>query len=241
MIWKSDYINLYLSIRKTLNSKNLEKISTSKIEHIEKMNNKYYFDHYKKQIFKKWFFENSENTMYFSKRAKKLINKLNINLSSRDMDKVNNIEPREFTQRRSMKTIEVPYYNLTEDKTLNPNAYFFYKNVRTYKKNSPLFKVKFFGELYITSKEIVLYDREKNLIQQIIKYKEITSINLKNYCLELKIKNGDDLFFRYKDNELIYISLNRLINIKKTIEFQNLIKDNENSIEKTFETILTIK
>ncbi|NQX83187.1 MAG: hypothetical protein HRS50_00530 [Mycoplasmataceae bacterium] len=240
MIWKYNYINLYLSIRKTLNSKNVEKLSFDQIFHIGKMHKNDCFNHYKKQVFLKWFSENTENTIGFLKRVNKLLKKLELILSEKEKQKINNIEPREFTQRRSMKTVEVPYKRLDDTNSLMSNAFFFYKGIRVYEKEIILFKMKYYGEIYITSKEIVIYDRKKDEIKQIIKYKNITSIKLNSYCIEIKLRNKKNIFLRYKDNELIYISLNRLTTIKSTIKFNNVSKIKSGMIEKIIEKILNI-
>ncbi len=234
MIWKLDYINLYISARKNLHSKNIEKLDVNKINHIGKLYNENYFDHYKKQTFFRWFNENIENSENFLKRAKKLIKKLNIEFNSSEQEKINVIEPREFTMRRTLKSIEVPYKELKVASKLQPNAFFFYKEVRLYSKNLTLYKQIFKGEIYMTSKELVFYSRENNKVYKSISNDDINEITLKNYAVIIKIRNEEDLIIRYRDNELIYISLNRIVVFRKTIEFVDDSYTTERTIESIF-------
>lgn len=222
MIFKLDYFDMYLSTKETLNVKNIEKISLSNIEHIGKPYDKNNFEHLKKKIFFKWFFSNSENTNSFLKRSKKLLKKLDIELSEKEKEIISNIEPREFTERRSTKTIEVPYIGLDNEykETLDKNAFFFYHDLRLYKKRKFLLELKFRGEIYFTSKEIVTYDRKNNIINDIVIYKDIKSVTLKSYSIDLHMTNNSYVYLRYKDNELIYISLKRsILNTKNNVNF----------------------
>lgn len=239
MIWKLSYLNFFLSIKEIINHKNIEKISNSKLKHIEKMYDKNYFEIYKTQIFMSWLSKNMENTLNFSKRAKKLIKKLDITLTNSQMIKVENIESREFTQHRALKIIETPYKD--EDVELSSFSYFFYKNIRTYEKGVNFFKKIHTGEIFITPKEIVLYDQENNKIQLVIKNSELKKITLLRTCVKLEISNKRKFFFRYKDNELIYISLNRISSIRNSVVFSNQNFNNKVTFENMLNSFLKIR
>ena len=219
MILKLDYINMYLSTKDLLNIENIEKISYESIEHIGKMYREEYFSHFKKKIFLKWFSINLENTDKFLKRSNKLIKKLKIELSEYEKEIVSNIEPREFTLRRSKKTIEAPYSNLDDAVSLEKNVIFLYRDLRVYMKNNFLFELFYKGGIYLSIKEVVLYDKKSNKIDSIVPYKEIEKVTLKKFAVELTLKDKKNIYFRYKDNELIYISFKRSISSKNNIIF----------------------
>lgn len=240
MIWNTNYINLYLSARRTLNSKNLEKTPLKQIKHLSRMYNDGHFQHYKRQVFLRWFSENTENTLQFIKRSEKLIKKLEIELSYSERMKIENIRPREFTFRRSLKTIEAPYKDLPGAALLKSNIVFFYKNIRTYQKGLNLYEKKYDGEIHMSTKEVVFYDREKNKIQKVIKHDEIKSILLRSFCVEIEMKKGPSYFLRYKDDELIYISLSRSVVIKNKVEFNDLSREEGDTAERTIESFLNI-
>lgn len=240
MIWNINYINLYLSARKNLNYQNIEKLSSDQIKHIGKMYSEEEFNHFKKKIFFRWFSENSKNELSFLKRTKKLIKKIDIILTDTEALKINSIESREFTLRRVLKTIEVPYKKDSKSILLNSNAYFFYKDMRTCYKKLNFIDVKYYGEIYITSTELVLYNREENKIQKVIYHRDIEEIILRSYCVLLKVRNEKDIYLRYQDNELIYISLNRSIRNKNEIDFKNESKIDGDTTERTIELVLNI-
>ncbi len=241
MIWKVNYINLYISARKNLNSENIEKIPESKINHIGKLYDKKYFDHYKKQVFLKWVFKNSKNSEQFLKRAKKLAKKLDIKLNDSEKEKLESIKPKEFTTRRALKTIEVPYRGLTDSTILlKPNSYFFYKGIRVYEKELTLLKQVFKGEIYMTSEELVFYERNNNKIYKIIKYNDISEIILKNYAVIILLKNKEKKYLRFNDNELIYISLTRVVVIRKKIDFFDYSREEGDTTEKTIEAFFDL-
>ena len=225
MIWKFDYLNLYLSLRNVLNAENVDSLSYSQIQHIGKMQNEQYFSHYKKKVFFQWFQENVENTLSFSKKANKLVKKLELQLNGVEEMQIKNIEPREFTIHRALKIIEVPYKDKLEAENLSANAYFVYRGIRTYKKIGNHFETKYFGELFMTNKELVLYNRVKDNIDQVIEYDTIHDIELKSYSIIIKIINKPNVYLRYKDNELIFISLDRAINLKNDIPYKKNKKD----------------
>lgn len=241
MIWKFDYVSLYLSVRKNLTYKNINNLTQKQIDHIGRLYNRDLFSHYKKTVFFRWFYENLEDTSSFSKKAKKLIKKLNIKLADHEMEKINNIEPREFTKHRALKKIEVPYKINLKYPNLDEEAYFFYKNIRLYEFNRIFFKQKHRGEIYITKNELVFYDRVENEIIDSIKYTLIKEIKLKSYGIEIKKNNSDSFFVRYKDNELIYISIMRVLPSRKNVNFSKESKDEFVTFEKTIEAILDVK
>ncbi|BDU67814.1 MAG: hypothetical protein TYPL_4670 [Candidatus Tyloplasma litorale] len=232
---------MYLAAQKILNYKNIEEISIEKINFLSKMYPNDYLEYYKASVFMRWFNENIENNLGFLKKARKLQKRLSINLSYHQENKLYDIEPRDFTKHRAMKTIEVPYKKELLTNNLQKDAFFFYKNIRTYEKGITFLEKKYIGEIYMTKKEIVLYDHFDKKIQKIINYKKIRSIKLKSYYIQLKIENEPDIFFRYFDNILIYISLSRVVKKKIIKNFENESKENSIKIEETIETILNIK
>lgn len=233
-----DYITFYLSARKSLNHTNVEKLSSKQIEHIGKLYNEDYFSHYKKSIFFRWFTENSANTSSFVRKSRKLIRKLELELSDYDLEKINNIEPREFTERRALKTIEVPYKELSEYSMLEDHAYFFYKDVRLYRFHKTLYRLDHRGEIYITKNEIVFYDRVKNEINEVINFGIIEEVVLRKFGVEIHIIDEEPAYVRYKDNELIFISLSRALPTKVDIDFLNTAREESDTIERTIEAIL---
>ncbi len=241
MIYSREYINMYLSVKKTLHTKNVEKVSREQIKHMSKSYDEELFNHYKKIVFLRWATENSENKLSFAKRVQKLINKLDIELTSSESRVIEGIEAREFTERRAFKTIEVPYKDISEASLLlQPHAYFFYKGMRTYKKRKLFFEKKYDGEIYMTIREVVLYDRENNKIQEVFPHIDIMGITLRNEYVEVKMRNGEYIYFRHKDNELIYISLKRTVAIRNGEGFQTKQRDELLTTEKTIETFLNI-
>ncbi len=245
MIYSKEYLNLYLSVRNSLHIDNVEKITYDQLAHIGKNYDDELFTHYKKVVLLKWVYKNIENKISFYKRVKKLIKKLEVELTDAEMLEIESIEAREFTEQRAFKTIEVPYRNLTETTEsdsilLLPHAYFFYKGLRTYRRRKLLFEKLFEGEIYITLREIVLYDRVENKIQLVIPNRTIDGITLKSEYVEIKRNNEDPIYLRYRDNELIFISLKRAVTIKGGEGFNEHSRDEFITTERTIESFLNI-
>ncbi len=241
MIYSIDYFNMYLIVRNSLHIDNVEKISKDELEHISKLYNKELFEHYKKITFLKWVYKNSENKSSFLRRAQKVLKKLNIELNDVEMKELNNIEPREFTELRAFKTIEVPYKDIEDTILLQKDAFFFYKGIRTFRRRKIFFEKVFEGEIYITRKEVVLYDRANHKIQLVIPQSEINRVKLKNEYIQLSRFDKENIYFRYKDNELIYISLRRSIVINDGEGYVNQHREDFLTTEKTLETLLNIQ
>ncbi len=233
-----NYVTLYLAARRSLNWENIEKLTAKQIDHIGKMYDPELFEHFKKSVFFRWFNENTTNTTSFIKRSRKLLKKLDLDLSQKDMERINNIEPREFTERRAMKTIEVPYKDLREANMLDSDAFFFYKDVRLYRMNKTLYRQDHKGEIYITKNEMVFYDRDKNTINEVINFNIIEEVTLRKYGVEVQITDEQPVYIRYKDNELIFISLSRSLPAKVEIDFLNTVREESDTIERTIEAIL---
>ncbi len=242
MIYSKEYLNMYLALRNTLHVNNVEKVSIEQLEHIGRVYDKDLYTHYKKVVLLKWVYKNIENRISFHNKVNKLIKKLNVELTGEEAKEINSIESREFTERRAMKTIEVPYKGLDDSSILlSDNAYFFYKGIRTYRRRKLLFEKMYEGEIYITFREIVLYDRIENEIQLVIPHRTINGITLKSEFVEIKrIKGLDPIFFRYKDNELIYISLKRAVSIKGGEGFSDNQREDFITTERTIESFLNI-
>ncbi len=241
MIYSKEYLNMYLSIRHSLHIGNVEKLSIDQLRHIGKTYEKELFEHYKKVVFLKWVHENIENKISFYNRVNKLMKKLNVELSDSEMSEIKSIEAREFTERRAFKTIEVPYKDNDKALLLLPNAFFFYKGIRTFKRRKLLFEKMFEGEIYITSNEIVLYDREANDIQMIIPHRTINGIKFKSEYVEIiRTLDKESVFFRYKDNELIYISLKRAVHMKNVDGFKDEHRSDFITTERTIESFLNL-
>jgi|GEM_PF-2526949 len=230
---------MYISAKKNLNAENVETLSTKKIRHIGKMYKKEYYSHYKKKTFFSWFFDNLENTESFIRRVKKLLKKLEIDLTDKEQIEIEALEAREFTTRRAFKTIEAPYLNNEKSVTLKNNIFFLHRDVRTYIKKKELLVKIYTGELLLTAKEIVFYDRDNDEIQKVINFEDISGIVLKKYAVIIKVIGRKDIYVRYKDNELLYISLKRAIKTKSKVNFSK-DEQSDNTIEKTLETILKI-
>lgn len=198
-----------------------------------------HYEHYKKQIFFEWFANNSSNTIKFLKRTKKLIKKLDIFLTGQEQEKIENIESKEFTSRRGLKTIEVPQQISKTKLPIEHSAFFFYKGVKTYERKHTLLNQVCVGEIYFSAKEIILYDRKEKKIQKVIEYKSIRKVKLKNFAVVIILKSKKKVYLRYKDNEIIYLSLKR-----SSLEFVDSFSDelqNERDIsEKTIEFLLNI-
>lgn len=233
-------MNMYLSVRNSLHVENVEKISLDQIKHIGLLYDEDLFEHYKKVVFMKWLYKNIENNISFHRRVKRLLKKLDIKLNDFENAEIDSIEPREFTERRALKTIEVPYKRDVSI-LLQPHAYFFYKGIRAYKRRKILFEKIFQGEIYITLGEVVLYNRDKDEIEYIIPHRSINGIKLKNEYIEIsRMNNEPNLYLRYKDNELIFISLKRIVTIKGGEGFANEDKDDFITLERTIESFLSV-
>ncbi len=246
MIYSRQYLNLYLSVRNSLHVENVEKITADQLAHIGKNYDEELFSHYKKVVLLKWVYKNIENKISFYKKVQKLIKKLDVELTDAEMAEIESIEAREFTERRAFKTIEVPYRHITSGEgeisslLLLPDAYFFYKGLRTYRKRKLLFEKMFEGEIYMTLAEVVLYDRANNQIQMVIPHRTINGITLKSEYVEIKRKDEDSIYLRYKDNELIYISLKRAVTIKGGDGFKEQSREEFITTERTIESFLNI-
>lgn len=241
MIYSIEYLNLYLSVRNSLHYKNIEKISVEQLNHLAKQYDEKLFTHYKKVTFMKWLYSNIENKISFHKRVLKLIKKLNIELTNYEKREIESLEAREFTERRAFKTIEVPYKDHNEALLILPDAYFFYRDIRTYTRRKILFEKKFMGEIYITLREVVLYDRENDDIQLIIPNRTINGVVLKNEYIKItRTGNQEPIYLKHRDNELIYISLKRSISLKKGDGFTVDTKNEFKTTEKTIESFLNI-
>lgn len=241
MIYSKEYMNMYFSVKMSLHTKNVEKISVDQLEHIGKPYNKDLFSHYKKIVFLRWVSENTENKISFAKRVNKLLKKLDIELTDSESTLIEGIEPREFTERRAFKTIEVPYKDSNDTAMLlQPHAYFFYKGIRTYHKRKMFFKKLYQGEIYMTIKEVVLYDRKNDKIQHVIPHIDIMGITLRNEYVEIKLREGDSLYLRTIDNELIYISLKRTVTIRNGEGFNTEQRMEFLTAETTIESFLSV-
>ena len=120
-------------------------------------------------------------------------------------------------------------------------AFFSYQDTRLYRYNKTLYRQEFKGELYITKNEMVFYDRVNNKISKIISISTIKEVVLKKFAVEMNITDEDTVYLRYKDNELIFISLSRLLPTKLDIDFLSTVKEDSDTIEKTIESFLDIK
>ncbi len=241
MIYSIDYFNMYLIVRNSLHINNVEKISKDELEHISRMYDPNLFEHYKKMTFLKWVYKNSENKSSFLRRAQKVLKKLDVELTDVEMKELSNIEPREFTELRAFKTIEVPYKDIEDTILLQKDAFFFYKGIKTFRRRKIFFEKVFEGEIYITKKEVVLYDRSNHKIQLVISQNEINGVTLKNEYIKLSRFDKESIYFRYKDNELIYISLRRSIVIRDGEGYADQNRDDFLTTEKTLETLLNIQ
>lgn len=241
MIYSKEYINMYLSIRHSLHIENVETLSVDQLNHIGKTYDYDLYKHYKKVVFLKWVYKNIENKISFYNRVKRLMNKLEIELSDSEMKEIESIEAREFTERRAFKTIEVPYKDNDKALLLLPYAFFFYKGIRTFRRRKLLFEKMYEGEIYMTPHEIVLYDRINNDIQMIIAHRTISGIRFRTEYVEIqRTLDKEPIYFRYKDNELIFISLKRTVNLKDVNGFKDEHRDDFITTEKTIESFLNL-
>lgn len=241
MIWNTDYINLYISLRRVLHTKNVEKLPYNKIEHLGKMHREDYFDHYLKSVFFRWMSENSKNTISFYKRANNLSKKLKLTLTHDEQQKIESVLPRELTTRRALKQMEAPYSNLDKAITLSTFAYFNYKQLRVYKREKFLLEKMFKSDVYMSPKELVFFDPVKEKIIKVVRHEDIKGIKLTSYGVEVEINKQDNIYLRYKDNELIYISLDRSISNKSKVDFEVETRDEASTAEKTIESLITLE
>ncbi len=234
------YVSSFINAHKFLNINNVEKLNKKQIDHIGKLYNAKFYKEYKLSIFWKWHQKNSNYTESYIRRFNHLRDKLGITFDVTDYDYLNELWQKQFTSFRSFKTIEVPFE--TKNTGLKSSAYFDYKNVRVYimDDNDMWLKKQYQGELFISSKQLIFYNREEKKIIQIIQLKEIIEIIYHTYSLEIVLSWGKPLHFRYYSNEIIFISLQRFWR-KSDIVFSKEEKINpEFTIDQILELIFRI-
>lgn len=235
---KIKYFNTKLSARHTINADNIEKLSKAHINNISKIYDKEIFDAYIRNVVAKWDKQNREYTKEYIKRFNNVIEKTEIKLDVFEKDYKNSLEPREFTSRRAMKTLEVPYE--WKQNNLDQFALWQYKNIRLYiEKDSYLSKI-YKSQMYISKNEIVFFDEKEQQILFTINKDDIKYIKKTRYSVLLRIKNKN-YHIRYKDNEIIFISFDR--NWPELTKENNIEESfsSQTTIEETIETILDIK
>lgn len=202
----------FYKINRKLNLDNLEKLSKSQIKEIESDFDYDLFDSYKKILFRKWKEKNYHNNQIFLSKMKHIIIKLDLKLYNYEDLNLQYMLARDFTNRRFFKTIEAPYPSSYQGISLSKVVYFLYKNVNKYllDRNS-IYQIENKGELIFSNSEIVFYDQKKEQIIEVIKFYEIKKAILYDYGFVILLRGERDICFRYKDNFILYLTLDRLI------------------------------
>ncbi len=203
------YVSSFINIHKYLNINNVEKLNKKQIDHIGKFCDAKFYQEYKTGLFWKWHQKTSNYTESYIRKFMRLKEKLGVEFDVTDYDFLNELWQKQFTSFRSFKTIEIPFE--TKELGLRPFAYFDYKNVRVYEMDDKdmWLKKQYQGELFISAKHLIFYNREEQKLIQIVKLEDIVKINYHNYSLEVVVKEGKPLHLRYYSNGIIYISLLR--------------------------------
>ncbi len=222
-------------MKQHINSDNVDFLSNKKIESLSRRFKLEYWSIYKKQILRDWYKKNMTYNPTFSKKYKRIANKLQIKITDNSSIDYFDIERKIFAKSRQYKTIEVPYSfkNQKEEP-----AVFVFKNIKLY--NSGLWLKQIFeGELYITRSEMVFYDSRTKTVYRRFKLADITKLELTNYSTKVTI-NKKAFNIRDVENEVIMVSIERVIDGSKVqlkrIENRDTLVE---AIEKTEEALLT--
>lgn len=230
------YIHQKNIMSQHINKDNVESLSKQQVANLIKRFDKKYWEIYSNQLIRSWYKENINYSDNIIVRYKKILKKLDIKFmygSSIDLFK---LESNIFAKNRQYKTIEVPYSN--KDKT-EDSAVFVFKKIILYNSNKWIRKI-FSGEMYITKKEIVLYDPIEEKIFKRIDLRTIDKLELTSFSTKMTLA-GEVLNFRGKDNGIIMTSFERVVKgleVKVDKNSKNKIDSIEETIEKTGEMFL---
>ncbi|BDV03178.1 hypothetical protein [Candidatus Hepatoplasma crinochetorum] len=212
----------FYKINQKLNLDNLDKLSKLQIKEIQSKFDYDLFESYKKILFRKWKEKNYHNNQVFLSKMKHIIIKLDLKLYNYEDLNLQYMLARDFTNRRFFKTIEAPYPSSYQGISLSKIAYFLYKNVNKYLLDqNEIYQSENKGELIFSNSEIVFYDQKKDKIIEVIKFYEIKKAILYDYGFVILLRGERDICFRYKDNFILFLTLDRLIkkfNLKIKIE-----------------------
>jgi Neuraminidase (sialidase) len=89
-----------------------------------------------------------------------------------------------------------------------------------YDENKRWLKLNSKGTLFILSDELIIWSLEKNEIVWQINIDDIYSYKLTDYAVLLNIKDEKNIILRYKDNDVLYISLQRIIADKENLTIE---------------------
>lgn len=219
----------FYKINQRLNIDNLDKLSRKDIKEIGNKFDYFLFEDYKKFLFEDWKKRNYHNNQMFLNKMKRLILKLDLKLYNYEDLNLQYMLARDFTNRRFFKTIETPYSSSYQGIKLSKIAYFLYKNVNQYLMDqNSIYKLENKGELIFSPSEIVFYNQEKQQIIDVFKYKEIKKVILYDYGFVIFARGNKNICFRYKDNYILYITLERII---KKFAFKIKIENKANNIK----------
>ncbi len=215
-----------LTIKANLHPGNVEEITKKQLEHLLNQYDPDFVTEYKKKVFLKWYDLNKECNVSFIFRLKKLIRKLDITFLEHEKEYINSIYSKRLALDRAFKTIEVPYLNYVGDedkKKICKDTYFSYLHIYVYEPQKILLKLKSIVDIYLSFQEIILFNKESEKTS-IVYANTIKSITLSKIGVEINLKRDDNkIVLRYKDNEILYISLSRCFK-KEKIKFKNLLE-----------------
>lgn len=184
-----------------LNENNINVISLNKINHYESsMQSPYEFklwEIYKFNVLYK-FYKNNQNLHYennFINNLIQIINKLSLQLNSREKQVINSLQTSTLLVDRALKDVVVPFTKLSNKEKCyllidNVKLYFincdnngaskepsnYYKN---FAEEMNSYKLKGFGTLYLTTKRMVIFNRQDNNFNLDLSY-SINYSHLKN-------------------------------------------------------------
>lgn len=179
------------------------------------------WDEHKKRILISWMKSKDNFEHKHQNKAKKFLKILELERDEQIDKLLLSLERREFTTRRAFKIIEAPFDK--EGRYKGKNALLVYKSVKLYDNSKSFMRLITNSDLYIFKDKIVWYDQKQKKIIAEFNNSLISDIVLFDYGLEALI-DGKKMIIRYKDNHIIRISLDRILE-KNNINSMDLTRE----------------
>jgi hypothetical protein len=141
-------------------------------------------------------------------RLRKIIVKLDINLSTSEKLFLLTLESEELTKKRAFKTLQYNFSNTKQFK--GKKCYFIYKDVKYYHRKGEGLKLIANVDLFFLEDQIVFFDKKANGYVNIIKYNKIRQIKKHNYGIQI-FAGMSTALLRYGELNVIYITIMRSI------------------------------
>ena len=203
-----EYFTTKISVQEQFNIDNIESISKSNLNIIAKKHNPIFFNIYKRNLLAKWHSVKYENNEFYFLRLRRIIGKLEINLTDKEEQYLLTLESEDLTRRRAFKTLQYPFQ--VEERFKNKNCYFFYKDVKFYRHSGKGLKLISNIDLYFLEDQIIFYDKKAKGFVNIIKYNKIRDVSRESYGIQIYAGLKTALL-RYDEIDVIYITIIRMI------------------------------